>query len=327
MSLILLRRRPAPVMHVITDRVTLRGTNLMPRGGPDHPAPLIARLSAFRSNFGSFYAPCRLISTEKNHVPPWPARRRRHHPDGIAPHAPALPRGALREPTGQEGATWEWITAPNGPQADPGLIAPAIAKDARVTVVTRPGPGPAPARNTALNYVRAPHVAFADDDDRLPSQSLAVRNEHAISTGLHWVAGRSADWDAETGTRTTWMCPTPVGRHAAGDILKFWPDPMASKPPLGHCMLLTDTRLARAVGHGGLHKGEDYRFAVGVPARRDGLMLGDVVYERRVHDHQWSSEASYRGQVEFDARRHAWLIGHAERALRAERAAAGSAAA
>ena len=240
-------------------------------------------------------------------------------PTGLRPNRLPFLEELYESLCAQEDVTWEWIVAPNGPDADPDLIPPSIISDTRVMVVTRPGPGPAPARNTALNYVRAARVAFADDDDRLPPFSLAIRNEHAITSGLYWVAGRSADWDPETGRLTPWMCPTPVGRHAAGDILKFWPDPMASKPPLGHCMLLTDTRLARAVGHGGLHKGEDYTFAVGVPVRRDGLMLSDVVYHRRVHDQQWSGEASYRDEVEFDARRHAWLMGHAERELRAER--------
>ncbi|MFI0742538.1 glycosyltransferase family 2 protein [Streptomyces sp. NPDC021100] len=65
----------------------------------------------------------------------------------------------------QEDVTWEWILAPNGPEADPDLIPSAITKDPRVCVVSRPGPGPAPARNTALNYVQAPRVAFADDDE------------------------------------------------------------------------------------------------------------------------------------------------------------------
>lgn len=222
----------------------------------------------------------------------------------------------------QEDVTWEWIVAPNGPEATPDLIPSAITKDPRVRVVTRPCGGPGPARNTALNYVRAPRVAFADDDDRLPPQSLAIRNDHAITTGFHWVAGRSADWHAESGSLTTWMCPTPVGRHAAGDVWTFWPDPMASKPPMGHCMLLTDTRLARTVGHGGLHKGEDYKFALGVCSRSDGLMLSDVVYHRRSHDQQWSSQSTYRDQIEFDARQHAWLVGLAERELRAEQSGA-----
>ncbi|MBZ3908497.1 MULTISPECIES: glycosyltransferase family 2 protein [Streptomyces] len=220
----------------------------------------------------------------------------------------------------QEDVTWEWIVAPNGPDADPGLIPRAITRDPRVRLCARPDPGPAPARNTALNYVRAPRCAFADDDDRIPPRGLAVRNERALATGLRWVAGWSADWDPEVGSLSTWMCPTPVGRHAAGDVWTHWPDPQASKPPLGHCMLLTDTRLAQAVGHGGLHKGEDYSYVMGVVARSAGELLPEVVYHRRVHAGQWTAEDDYRNQAEFDARTHAWLKGRAERELQTESA-------
>ncbi|UQA91135.1 glycosyltransferase family 2 protein [Streptomyces halobius] len=218
----------------------------------------------------------------------------------------------------QEEGSWEWIIAPNGPRVDPDVVPSAITRDPRVSVITRPGPGPAPARNTALNHVRAPRVAFVDDDDRIPPLSLAMRNEHAIATGLRWVAGRSADWYPESGSLSTWVCPTPVGQHAAGDVWTYWPSPEASKPPLGHCMLLTDTRLAQAVGHGGLHKGEDYSFLMGVCARSAGELLPDVVYHRRVHAGRWTAEDAYRDQAEFDARTHAWLKGRAERELLAE---------
>ncbi|WP_433894700.1 glycosyltransferase [Streptomyces sp. CA-111067] len=203
----------------------------------------------------------------------------------------------------------------NGPRADPSLISSAIVADRRVTVVAHAEPGPAHARNSALTHVRAPRVAFADDDDRLPPMSLAVRNEHAVTTGLSWVAGRSADWVPESQELTTWMCPTPVGRHAAGDVGPYWPDAQASKPPMGHCVLLTDTRLARAVGYGGLHKGEDYAFLIGVCSRAAGELLPDVVYHRRVHRGQWTAREDYRDQAEFDARTHAWLKGRAEREL------------
>ncbi|MEU1021035.1 glycosyltransferase family A protein [Streptomyces sp. NPDC005904] len=108
---------------------------------------------------------------------------------------------------GQEGVAWEWVVAPNGPQADPDLVPAAITRDPRVKVVARSGSGPAPARNTALNYVWADRVAFADDDDRLPPWSLAIHHEHAIATGVHWVAGRSADWDAASGS-----CPLGCAR-------------------------------------------------------------------------------------------------------------------
>lgn len=85
-------------------------------------------------------------------------------------------------------------------------------------------------------------------------------------------------------------------------------------------MLLTDMPLARAVGHGGLHKREDYAYIAGICARWAGELLPDVVYHRRVHSEQWTAEDSYRDQAEFDARTHAWLKGHAERQLLAERA-------
>jgi hypothetical protein len=92
-------------------------------------------------------------------------------------------------------------------------------------------------------------------------------------------------------------------------------------------MLLTDTRLAQAVGHGGLHEGEDYSFLIGVCGRAAGELLRDVVYHRRVHDGQWTAEDTYRDQVEFDARRHAWLKGRAERDLGQSSIGLGSAAA
>lgn len=214
----------------------------------------------------------------------------------------------------QQGVAWEWIIAPNGPHADPERIPELITKDRRVRFCARPDPGPAPARNTALNYVSARFVAFADDDDRLPESSLAVRYERAMDGGLRWVAGWSADWRAD-GSLETWMCPTPVGRHEPGDVWTYWPTPTGSKPPLGHCMLLTDTQLAQAVGHGGLHKGEDYTYVMGVTGRSAGELLPVVVYHRRDHDDQWTADVGYRDQAEFDARTHAWNQGRADRAL------------
>lgn len=157
----------------------------------------------------------------------------------------------------------------------------------------------------------------ATNDDVLPPYSLAVRNQRAEETGLSWIAGYSADWDATADTLSTWMCPTPTGRHAAGDVWTHWPDPQNTKPPMGHCMLLTDTRLAQAVGHGGLHKGEDYAYVLGVTSRAAGELIPEVVYHRRIHPGQWTAEDTYRDQAEYDARQHAWLKGRAERELHA----------
>ncbi|MFJ1742655.1 glycosyltransferase family 2 protein [Streptomyces microflavus] len=215
----------------------------------------------------------------------------------------------------QEDVSWEWILVLNGPLADPALVPRTITKDRRVHVVARPDPGPGPARNTGLNYVTADRVTFLDDDDRLPPTSLALRHQRAVDTGLRWVAGRSADWHAD-GTMATWINAVPTGHQPAGGIWTHWPSPEAGKPPLGHCMLLTDTRLARAVGNGGLVKGEDYTFVMGVCGRSSGELLPDVVYHRRVHAGQWTADDSYRDQAEFDARTHAWNQGFAERELR-----------
>ncbi|WP_328973395.1 glycosyltransferase [Streptomyces sp. NBC_00239] len=64
----------------------------------------------------------------------------------------------------QEEILWRWILAPNGATAQPDLVPRAITKDPRVKVVARPDPGPAPARNTSLNFVEEPRCVFVDDD-------------------------------------------------------------------------------------------------------------------------------------------------------------------
>ncbi|MFF1716518.1 glycosyltransferase family 2 protein [Streptomyces sp. NPDC058268] len=208
----------------------------------------------------------------------------------------------------QEAVSWEWIISPNGKTADPDRIPQAIARDPRVKVCARKRGGAAPARNTALNYVTADYVTDADDDDLLSLSSLAVRHQRLIETGLGWVAGLSADLTAD-GTLHTWVCPTPVGGHDAGDVWTYWPSPMESKPPMGHTMIMARTELARACGHGGMHKGEDYAFVMGVTGQSAGELLPDIVYNYRDHEHQWTEQADYRDQAEYDARIFAWNLG------------------
>ncbi|MFF0110002.1 hypothetical protein [Streptomyces hirsutus] len=99
-------------------------------------------------------------------------------PTGLRPNRLLFLRDLYESLLAQEDMTWAWIVALNGPQADADRIPAAITRDARLKVVTRPGPDPAPARNTVLNYVEAPCVAFADD--RLPPCSLAVRGEDVL---------------------------------------------------------------------------------------------------------------------------------------------------
>ncbi|MEV6421648.1 glycosyltransferase family A protein [Streptomyces sp. NPDC051662] len=213
---------------------------------------------------------------------------------------------------------WEWIIAPNGRQADLRTIPPAIAADPRVKICARPDPGAAPARNTALNYVSAPYLCYADDDDILPPHSLAVRYHRAVETGLGWVAGMSADLK-RNGTLTTWDCATPVGLHDPGDVWTYWPSPQDSKPPLGHTMLLTRTVIARAYGgHGGLTKGEDYVFVMSITGNAAGELLPDITYHYRHHRGQWTKQSRYRDKAEYDARTFAWNQGQALREVRHE---------
>ncbi|WP_405196302.1 glycosyltransferase [Streptomyces anulatus] len=229
-------------------------------------------------------------------------------PTGLRPERLGYLSELHRSLRGQEDVSWEWILSTNGVDASPERLPPEIATDPRVKICARRRAGAAPARNTALNYVTAPYVTAADDDDLLSTRSLAVRYERLVETGLGWVAGHSADLAAD-GTLTTWACPTPVGRHEAGEVWTYWPSPMESKPPMGHTMIMARTDLARACGHGGMHKGEDYAFVMGVTGRSSGELLGHVVYHYRDHEHQWTEQADYRDQAEFDARVFAWNIG------------------
>ncbi|NHI06077.1 hypothetical protein STPH2_1440 [Streptomyces sp. KO7888] len=132
-----------------------------------------------------------------------PAVRRRDHPDRPGPESPTHLEELYESLRTQEGVSLEWIIAPTGRR----LTRTSYPGVSRRTVgsprLPAQGPGPAPARNTTLNYVSAPRVAFVNDDDRNPPFSLAIRNEHAITTGLRWVAGRSAGWDPVSGSLRT----------------------------------------------------------------------------------------------------------------------------
>lgn len=215
----------------------------------------------------------------------------------------------------EQNVCFEWIIAPNGPDAVPDAVPEVIIQDPRVTLCSRPKPGAAPARNIAMNTVTAPFTCFVDDDDVLPPDSLGVRYRHAVETGLGWVAGWSADLLAD-GTLKTWVCPTPVGRHAAGEVWTYWSSP-ERKPPLGHTMLLTRTEIARASGgHGGLWKGEDYVYVMSVTGRSAGELLPVVTYHYRDHEHQMTEADTYVDEDERGARMFSWLQGRDDWELR-----------
>lgn len=71
----------------------------------------------------------------------------------------------LHESLKAQQVDFEWILVPNGPSADLERVPKTIMNDPRVTICPRPHAGAAYARNIALNYVRAPFVCYADDDE------------------------------------------------------------------------------------------------------------------------------------------------------------------
>lgn len=202
--------------------------------------------------------------------------------------------------------SWEAVLAVDG--ADPALVPKAIAEDPRVRILSLPRPvGAASARNLALNLVRTELVAYADDDDLLPADSLEVRYRRITDTGLGWVAGRMADLLPD-GTTKIWECPTPVGVHQRGEVSRYWASPSA-QIPLGQTMLLARTELVRAAGgHGGLPQGEDFVMVNGVTCLAPGELLPDIVYLYRKHAHQMTAAVEF-DQLEASAREFAWRHG------------------
>ncbi|WP_399428883.1 glycosyltransferase family 2 protein [Streptomyces sp. WAC 06783] len=216
----------------------------------------------------------------------------------------------------QQTVPWEAVLAVDG--ADPARVPSVLADDPRVRVLALPrAVGAAAARNLALTQVRTKFVAYADDDDLLPADSLAVRHQHLTATGLGWVAGWSADLLPD-GTTRTWICPTPPGRHAPGNVWTYWASPSA-EIPLGQTMLLAHTELVRAAGgHGGLPQAEDFLMANGVTTLAAGELLPHVVYFYRKHPHQMTRGAQF-DTFEGPAREFAFRHGQQLRAALAER--------
>lgn len=129
-----------------------------------------------------------------------------------------------------------------------------LAQDPRVDTLVLPRPvGAACARNLALTQVRTRYVNWADDDDEFTDDAMSVRLETLESTGVGWCAGWSEDQFRDGSTRL-WRCPTPPGRHEAGDVWTFWKSP-ADTIPIGPTTILARTDLVRAAPMGGLVQG------------------------------------------------------------------------
>ncbi|MFF4361531.1 glycosyltransferase [Streptomyces sp. NPDC001604] len=224
----------------------------------------------------------------------------------------------------RQSVPWEAVIALDG--ADPGRLPAALADDARVRVLPLPRPvGAACARNLALNEVRTTYVNWADDDDLFTDQAMAVRLHTLETTGVGWCAGWSEDLHPD-GTTSLWRCPTPPGRHAAGDVWTYWKKPEDTLP-IGPTTILARTDLVRAAPMGGLVQGEDYMAAVGVTTLAPGILLPVPVYHYRKHPGQMTRQDTY-DVLEARARQHAWAYGRSLRALltlRDPRPAAGGA--
>ena len=206
---------------------------------------------------------------------------------------------------------WEAVIALDG--ADPALLPASLAADPRVRTLALPRPvGAACARNLALNEVRTPYVNWADDDDQFTDDAMAVRLQTIESTGVGWCAGYSEDLRPD-GTTTLWRCPTPPGRHAAGDVWTYWRSP-SDTIPIGPTTILARTELVRAAPMGGLAQGEDYMAAVGVTSLAPGILLPTPVYRYRKHGGQMTAQHGY-GQLEDAAREHAWQYGRSLRSI------------
>lgn len=194
--------------------------------------------------------------------------------------------------------------------ATPDRLPAPLKQDPRVRTLTLPRPvGAACARNLALTQVRTPYVNWADDDDLFTDDAMAVRLDALRSTGVGWCAGWSEDLHPD-GTTTTWRCPTPPGRHEAGDVWTHWPAP-DDTIPLGPTTILARTELVRAAPMGGLVQGEDY-CSLAVTCLAPGILLPVPVYRYRKHPGQMTAQRGY-DQLETAARTHAWQYGHALR--------------
>ncbi|MFI7094789.1 glycosyltransferase [Streptomyces lydicus] len=209
----------------------------------------------------------------------------------------------------RQAVPWEAVIAIDG--ADPARLPAPLAADPRVRTVVTPQPvGAACARNLALNTVRTEFCNWADDDDEFEDHAMATRLHILKETGVGWCAGYSQDLHPD-GSTSLWTCPTPPGRHEAGDVWTYWKHP-SDTIPIGPTTILARTDLVRAAPMGGLVQGEDY-MALGVTNLAPGILLPIPVYRYRKHPGQMTKQATY-DQLEAASREHAWNYGRSLRA-------------
>ncbi|MDX2553237.1 glycosyltransferase family 2 protein [Streptomyces stelliscabiei] len=217
---------------------------------------------------------------------------------------------AMYESLTRQSVPWEAVIALDG--ADRTRLPTPLAEDSRVCILSLPRQvGAACARNLALGGVRTEFVNWADDDDEFTDDAMAVRLRTLEMTGLGWCAGYSEDLHPD-GSASLWRCPTPPGRHEAGDVWTYWTRP-EDTIPIGPTTILARTDLVRAAPMGGLVQGEDYMAAIGVTCLAPGILLPVPVYRYRKHPGQMTRQDGY-DVLEPGARRHAWNYGRSLRA-------------
>ncbi|MET9507684.1 glycosyltransferase [Streptomyces flavidovirens] len=210
----------------------------------------------------------------------------------------------------RQSVPWKAVIALDG--ASPDRLPTPLAADPRVRTLALPRPvGAACARNFALTQVRTPYVNWADDDDEFTDDAMSVRLNALESAEVGWCAGWSEDQHPD-GSTTLWRCPTPPGRHEAGEVWTYWKSP-ADTIPIGPTTILARTDLVRAAPMGGLVQGEDY-CAIGVTNLAPGILLPVPVYRYRKHPGQMTAQPGYE-QLEAAAREHAWQYGRSLRSV------------
>lgn len=185
---------------------------------------------------------------------------------------------------------FEWIIAVDG--AHRRQLPEPIATDRRIRVLRTGRPvGAAAARNLALGLACGEYVTSADDDDRLPPESLERRLWAVTRPGVGWAAGGLAD--LRDGVLIPGASQVPAGYVAPGEVWRTWGCP-CQPFPLGPTTLLVQAALLRRVGGWqGLPQAEDFGMVLSVTARTAGIMLDDVVYAYRKHAHQMTSNEQF----------------------------------
>lgn len=189
------------------------------------------------------------------------------------------------------GVDYEWIVVVDGDHRRPAPAAVEADPRTRVVRIGRPV-GAAAARNLALGLARARYVTSADDDDRLPHDSLSTRLRAISAGGSGWVAGRLADLCG--GRSTPIESPLAPGLVAPGGVWRAWGCP-CQRFPVGPTTLLVEADLLRSVGGWqGLPQAEDLGMTLSVTGRSPGIMLDQVVYLYRTHDEQMTRDAQFQ---------------------------------